>query len=46
VAKIAAAFKLDLEDRLASILSANTDAASGNDDRLLRKLHFLSNHQG
>ena len=36
VAKIAAAFKLDLEDRLASILPANADADTGDDDRLFR----------
>ena len=37
VAKIAAAFKLDVEDRLASILPANADADTGDDDRLFRK---------
>ena len=37
VAKIAAAFKLDVEDRLASILPANADADSGDDDRLCRR---------
>jgi len=40
VAKIAAAFKLDVEDRLASILPANADADTGDDDRLFRRLHF------
>ena len=38
VAKIAAAFKLDVEDRLASILPANADADTGDDARLFRKL--------
>ncbi len=38
VAKIAAAFKLDVDDRLASILPAN--AGTGDDDRLLRKLNL------
>lgn len=37
VAKIAAAFKLDVEDRLASIVPANADADTGDDDRLFRK---------
>ena len=40
VAKIAAAFKLDVEDRLASILPANADADTGDDDRLFRRLHL------
>jgi hypothetical protein len=40
VAKIAAAFKLDVEDRLASILPANADADTGDDDRLFRKLYL------
>jgi len=40
VARIAAAFKLDVEDRLASILPANADADTGDDDRLLRRLHL------
>ena len=39
VAKIAAAFKLDVEDRLAAILPANADADTGDDDRLFRKLY-------
>lgn len=38
VAKVAAAFKLDVEDRLASILPANADADTGDDDRLFRGL--------
>jgi hypothetical protein len=38
VANIAAAFKLDVEDRLASILPANAD--TGDDDRLFRKLYL------
>jgi hypothetical protein len=38
VAKIAAAFKLDVENRLASIVPANADADTGDDDRLFRKL--------
>jgi hypothetical protein len=40
VAKIAAAFKLDVEDRLASILPTNADADTGDDDWLLRKLNL------
>ncbi len=40
VAKIAAAFKLDVEDRLASILPPNADADTGDDDRLFRRLHL------
>lgn len=40
VARIAAAFKLDVEDRLASILPANADADTGEDDRLFRSLHL------
>jgi len=40
VAKIAAAFKLDVEDRLASILPANANADTGDDDRLFRRLHL------
>lgn len=40
VAKIAAAFKLDVEDRLASILPANAEADTGGDDRLFRRLHL------
>lgn len=40
VAKIAAEFKLDVEDKLASILPANPDADTGDDDRLLRCLHL------
>ena len=40
VAKIAAAFKLDVEDRLASIMPANADADTGDDDRLFRKLYL------
>jgi hypothetical protein len=32
--------KLDVEDRLASILPANADAATGNDDRLFRRLYL------
>jgi hypothetical protein len=39
-AKIAAAFKLDVEDRLASILPANADADTDEDDRLFRKLNL------
>ena len=35
----AAAFKLDLEDRLASILPANADADSSDDDQPFRKLY-------
>ena len=33
VAKIANEFKLDIEDRLASILPANAEVDSGDDDR-------------
>lgn len=40
LAKIAAAFKLDVEDRLASILPANADADTGDDDRLFRRLYL------
>jgi hypothetical protein len=40
VAKIAAAFKLDVEDRLASIVPANADADTGDDDRLFRNLRL------
>ena len=40
VAKVAAAFKLDVEDRLASILPANANADTGDDDRLFRRLHL------
>jgi len=40
VASIAAAFKLDVEDRLASILPANADADTGDDDRLFRRLYL------
>ena len=40
MAKIAAAFKLDVEDRLASILPANADADTGDDDRLSRKRYL------
>jgi hypothetical protein len=40
VARIAAAFKLDVEDRLASILPANADADTDEDDRLFRKLNL------
>ena len=35
VAKIAAEFRLDVEDKLAAILPANADADTGDDDRLL-----------
>ncbi len=38
VAKIAAAFKLDVEDRLTSILPANADVDTGDDDRLFGRL--------
>ncbi|MDR3751513.1 MAG: hypothetical protein P4K94_08515 [Terracidiphilus sp.] len=40
VAKIAAAFKLDVEDRLASILPANAETDTGDDDRLFSKLYL------
>ena len=40
VAKTAAAFKLDMEDRLASILPANADADTGDDDRLFHRLYL------
>ena len=40
VARIAAAFKLDVEDRLASILPANAAADTGDDDRLFRRLYL------
>ncbi|MGO9338430.1 MAG: DUF6650 family protein [Terracidiphilus sp.] len=38
LAKIAAQFRLDVEDRLASILPANADADSGDDRRMFRGL--------
>lgn len=38
VARIAAAFKQHVEDRLASILPANADADTDDDDRLFRRL--------
>jgi hypothetical protein len=38
VAKIAAAFKLDVEDRLVSC--PNSDADTGEDDRLFPKLNL------
>jgi hypothetical protein len=40
VAKIAAQFKLDVEDHLASILPANAESDTGDDDRPLRRLRF------
>jgi hypothetical protein len=40
VAKIAAEFKLDVEDKLAAILPANADADTGDDDRLFRRLYL------
>src|ERR1700739_2120823 len=40
VARIAAAFKLDVEDRLASILPANAEADATDDDRLFPRLHL------
>ena len=40
MAKIAAAFKLDVEDRLASILPANADTDTADDDRLFRRLYL------
>ena len=40
VARIAAAFKLDVEDRLASIFPANADADTGDDDRQFRRLYL------
>jgi hypothetical protein len=39
-ARIATAFKLDVEDRLASILPANADTDNGDDDRLFRRLYL------
>jgi hypothetical protein len=36
----ATAFKLDVEDRLASIPPANADALTGDDDRLFRRLYL------
>jgi hypothetical protein len=38
LAKIAAHFKLDIEDGLASILPADADADTGDDDRLFRRI--------
>jgi hypothetical protein len=40
VAKIAAAFKLDVEDHLASILPGNADADTGDNDLLFRNLRL------
>lgn len=40
VAKIAVAFELDVEDRLASILPANADADTGDDERLFGRLYL------
>lgn len=40
LAKIAAQFHLDVEDKLASILPADADADTGNDDRLFRCLYL------
>lgn len=40
VAKIAAAFKLDVDDQLASILPANADADTGDDHRLFGRLYL------
>jgi hypothetical protein len=40
VAKIAAAFKLDVEDQLASILPANAHVDTGDDGRLFRSLYL------
>jgi hypothetical protein len=40
VARIAAAFKLDVEDRLASIVPANAEADAADDDRLFRRLYL------
>lgn len=40
VAKVAAQFQLDVEDKLASILPANADADTGDDDRLFRRLRL------
>jgi hypothetical protein len=39
VAKIAAQFQIDVEDKLASILPANADADTNDDDLLFRKLY-------
>jgi hypothetical protein len=35
-----AAYKLDVEDRLASTVPTNADAHTGDDDRLLRRLYL------
>jgi hypothetical protein len=40
VAIISAAFKLDGEDRLASIVPANAEADTADDDRLFRRLYL------
>jgi hypothetical protein len=40
VARIAAAFKLDVEDRLASIVPSNAEADTADDDRLFRRLNL------
>ncbi len=40
VAKVAAQFQLDVEDKLASILPANADADTGDDDQLFRRLRM------
>ena len=38
-ARMAAKFKLDVEDKLAAILPANAEADTGDDDRLFRRLY-------
>jgi hypothetical protein len=40
VARIPAAFKLDVEDRLASVLPPNANDDSADDGRLFRRLHL------
>jgi hypothetical protein len=40
VVKIAAAFKLDVENRLASIVPANAETDTANNDRRFRRLYL------
>lgn len=40
IAKIAAKFRLDVEDKLAAILPADADSDTIDEDRLLRRLHL------
>jgi hypothetical protein len=44
VVSIAAAFKVDVEDQLASIVPANAQTDTTDDDRLFRRLSWLCGH--